>query len=541
MLHDFSPWRSPPVPTSPSRGITVTASNNGSGLGMKMKGMILESVEGGYAQRVLGQCVGMRLVDVDGLSVSTQPEAMLAVKGKPIMRLTFVDEYGGEISIPKGVHGDIGGVFEGTILKGVIPASTASEHGLSNYIGRRVTHVNGIAVHSLDSICQAASGGTSHVVMRFEPVGTLGIDSSPLLPPHVDMLTQPLISPSAVHELRSPRMVSSPHHFPAVPSPPPPPPPPPPPVYPPVSPQGQGQGQGRAANSQSAAYELEIKKDTPGEPLGCYFHGMVVENVMPGSPSHKAGAERFIGMKLTHINNQPVSSTEAIQATTADSRMIKARFQEPLYEADEVTIHRHQPDEPLGLNLQQGVLVEVGHNSPAARAGAEAFIGRHLTAVNGMRYTSLEHIASIQSLSIHLRFEENMPQHYYPIGSQVQTIHDVPAGAAGIVRGKTFQDGEHLAIIDFPSPIGQTTIPYSNLMDAQEPHPVIQNSFHNQPPQYQSPVALLRSTSPVIYPSSDSVFDTPVSPIGGFSSPLPISPRSPLQPQHHPSYYQGYL
>ena len=596
-----------PWPGRPEVGgtVSVIVDQSRGPLGMNMSGMVLQSVAAS-SSAMLQECVGLTLTHISDIPVHTEVEAsriMTAERVKPAIKLTFStptppphsapmppQPASTELVIPKGSSGEIGCVFDETILQNVVPGSTADRHGALPFIGHRVSHVNEVPVNSLDEICMAASRTPYEVRLRF--------GGAPLLPPSspsananaraLRSITPPRRSPSpgnhplSDHRERLPPR--EPLYFNPPQAPAPPPPPPPQVIHVPVAvpvavpvqmgyPQQQQQ-QAPQPMTQAAAYELVVDKQ-PGDGLGLSLVGMKLRDVIVNSPGYAAGAQRFIGMKLTHMNGEPVSSMQTLDGRKNLARVV-LRFTDASVEPFEAVIDKRK-EEPLGMRLEGMVLMEILPNSASDRAGLVQFQGRQLTHLNGQQVRSTTDVERIylehndgRLVARFNQIPEMQPDlSIPPPGSIVRTRGLIEAkvgnGVDGVVAGQvTTKEGETVALVDFPAPDGRQMVRMRNVdvltREPHNPNPPYQQQIPTSPQarplplQFYSPVPSsttqmqMAGVTPTLLDTMGytgavgDVFESPVRPIspGLHHQQAPLSPGGmhhqvmPLSPGVHP-------
>ena len=533
-------------------------------------------------------------------------------------------------AVPKSAAGEIGICFDETIVQNVVPGSTADMHGATRHVGRVVTHVNGTPVYSLNDICAAAARATM-LHLQFLPHG------APRPHPH----QQPL-SPmaKALRSLTPPRPSPSPPRRPASPTrwtfpePPAQPQPPQPQhpvvvIMPPTVPAGQvpaqqvvhyespvrvqhvlpqqhvmqGYPQGPppmvayspqthqqplpppqapVPMAQASSYELVINKNAT-DPLGLRLVGMTLVEVLPGSSADHANSSRFVGMQLTHVNGEPVSSMSALETRKGLTR-VSLRFTDVSVNAFEAVLDKVH-GEPLGMFLNDMFLEKIQPNSAASRAGFERFLGRRLVEINGTKVFTPDEVRDIYTGHpdgrLVLRFEKSPEEvvpgggsprrgvdgatlqqqqeeaamtgqpappsalHFFPPpGTLVRTTgltetHVIRNGEVGVVvEDKVVtQEGETVIHVEFPQPGGRRLVRRKNLelLDQHQPQP---GGFVPASPVAASPVQQVHHHHVVPVPASPGgdVFDSPVRRPPAYDARYSVPIGSPFAPSPHGSF-----
>eukprot|EP01062_Namystynia_karyoxenos_P028864 TRINITY_DN217_c0_g4_i1.p1 TRINITY_DN217_c0_g4~~TRINITY_DN217_c0_g4_i1.p1 ORF type:complete len:1083 (+),score=282.18 TRINITY_DN217_c0_g4_i1:81-3329(+) len=146
----------------------------------------------------------------------------------------------------------------GLVLVSVHPGSPSSRAGAGQYTGKRLRTVGGTPVRSLADVGQASQGrGSVQLVFGSESDGTVRTD--PSAPAPQQMPTRP--------------------------------------------PPGEN--------------EVDVSRE-PGADLGCdLLPSMLLLNVVPDSPAGRAGVDRFVGWRLTHLEGETVDDLGTLKARVA--------------------------------------------------------------------------------------------------------------------------------------------------------------------------------------------------------------------------------
>eukprot|EP01065_Artemidia_motanka_P016231 TRINITY_DN19945_c0_g1_i1.p1 TRINITY_DN19945_c0_g1~~TRINITY_DN19945_c0_g1_i1.p1 ORF type:complete len:690 (+),score=167.53 TRINITY_DN19945_c0_g1_i1:123-2192(+) len=143
-------------------------------LGCELKGMLLSGVVPGSALERsldgdLGAVLGQRLTHVNGARVSSVAHVAARAVGCDAVRLRFEIE---QMEVPREPGQRLGLLLEGMRLQGCERDSPSKIAGAARFVGRRLTHVNGIPVHGVGDVSRAAAahrpGEPSIVLLRFE-------------------------------------------------------------------------------------------------------------------------------------------------------------------------------------------------------------------------------------------------------------------------------------------------------------------------------------------------------------------------------------
>eukprot|EP01063_Lacrimia_lanifica_P029687 TRINITY_DN4579_c0_g2_i1.p1 TRINITY_DN4579_c0_g2~~TRINITY_DN4579_c0_g2_i1.p1 ORF type:complete len:705 (+),score=199.35 TRINITY_DN4579_c0_g2_i1:56-2116(+) len=528
---------------------SVLVDNTSGMLGMSMRGMVLDAVAHDSTARVLlEECIGMRLVAVANQPVANGEDVRRCMVGRNIVKLTFEREAeglspdrrhegggmaanftqplsghagGNEVVVMKGPTGSLGCVFEETRLLKLEPGSSAAAQGMDRFIGRYVTHVNGMPCPSLDALRDAAAQDPMKVVLRFADASFTPADPHSHVHTNPHSTSNPLLNemPGNAGALRSatptgPPQAAFSHSLPSPRPPAPlpphiqtptkrqlsPPRPKPEPAYPAPAPMPQTPPHAQASwggapsqsgtavpciRSQPASYEVEIHK-RPEEPLGVNLIGMMLDSVRPDSPADQARVGRFIGLQLTHVNGEPVQSLTA-SMRRVQLPVVRLRFSDPGMEPNEVLVEKEK-DEPVGTQFHEMVLIAVDAASPAYRCGLSRFIRRRLLAINGRPVKNLLDISAVfravDTRRLVFRFDVTVDA---PLSGEVLqllpgtkirtkgvTHGAVPNGMEGYIRGGKMLKGVNVAIVGFPAlDDGDFHVRYENIevADAGVPPP----------------------------------------------------------------------
>ncbi|KAJ9469222.1 hypothetical protein DIPPA_02299 [Diplonema papillatum] len=150
------------------------------------------------------------------------------------------------------------------------------------------------------------------------------------------------------------------------------------------------------------------------EPLGIELLGMIVQGVVPGSPAERAGLDKYWGYRLTHVNGTIARSLQDVTDKVLNCDALRLRF-----EPEEIEVRR-EPNEQLGMFLEDMFLYHVDPESVCKRYGVGKFIGRRLTHVNKVPVSSLEEIAvaadqGLEPGVLYLRFEVPLDKPSLPV------------------------------------------------------------------------------------------------------------------------------
>eukprot|EP01065_Artemidia_motanka_P030867 TRINITY_DN3700_c3_g1_i1.p1 TRINITY_DN3700_c3_g1~~TRINITY_DN3700_c3_g1_i1.p1 ORF type:complete len:1000 (+),score=398.85 TRINITY_DN3700_c3_g1_i1:53-3001(+) len=124
----------------------------------------------------------------------------------------------------------------------------------------------------------------------------------------------------------------------------------------------------------------------PGQELGlCLSDDMTVVDVVPDSPSSRAGANKYVGRKLLTVGDGAVQSPADAEQLARGGGTVPLTFGE-LVSGVQVD---WAGDDDVGMVLDPALrLVDVRPHSPADRAGTSRFIGKRLTHVDGAPVSS---------------------------------------------------------------------------------------------------------------------------------------------------------
>eukprot|EP01060_Flectonema_neradi_P003351 TRINITY_DN12147_c0_g1_i1.p1 TRINITY_DN12147_c0_g1~~TRINITY_DN12147_c0_g1_i1.p1 ORF type:complete len:454 (+),score=93.30 TRINITY_DN12147_c0_g1_i1:38-1363(+) len=155
---------------------------------------------------------------------------------------------------------------KGLYLSRVAQGSAAERSGVGLHLGQRLTHINGVPVYSMHDMLAMRNTsldkahGTQALVLRFA----------------TDVSAKSILNSAAVAA--------------------------PPPAA--------------ASHFIDDENNVTIHKSNQ-EGLGCVLEEMLLRSVAPHTPAHTHGLQRFLGRKLTHVNNVPVDDLDAVQKISA--------------------------------------------------------------------------------------------------------------------------------------------------------------------------------------------------------------------------------
>eukprot|EP01062_Namystynia_karyoxenos_P063434 TRINITY_DN56242_c0_g1_i1.p1 TRINITY_DN56242_c0_g1~~TRINITY_DN56242_c0_g1_i1.p1 ORF type:complete len:671 (+),score=168.93 TRINITY_DN56242_c0_g1_i1:86-2014(+) len=140
------------------------------GLGCELRNMLLCGVvPGGALDRAFGghhSALGQRLTHVNGVRVFSLEEVAERTAGCETVHLRFEPE---EVVVNYEPSEPLGLQLDGMRLQGCEPGSAAKRAGVSRFVGRLLTHVDGKPVHNIEDVATAV-GGERHPAL---PVGLL--------------------------------------------------------------------------------------------------------------------------------------------------------------------------------------------------------------------------------------------------------------------------------------------------------------------------------------------------------------------------------
>eukprot|EP01062_Namystynia_karyoxenos_P006361 TRINITY_DN12223_c0_g1_i2.p1 TRINITY_DN12223_c0_g1~~TRINITY_DN12223_c0_g1_i2.p1 ORF type:complete len:693 (+),score=173.18 TRINITY_DN12223_c0_g1_i2:160-2238(+) len=144
------------------------AKGAGEPLGLKLEDMLVTGVlDDSPADRCNAQqFLGWRLTHIDGERVGSTEEIAALSRGQETLRLRFEVE---ELAVRKEPEQHLGCELRNMILAGVVPGSPLDRalDGDHTIVGQRLTHVNGVRVHSAQHV-SARAIGCDVVRLRFE-------------------------------------------------------------------------------------------------------------------------------------------------------------------------------------------------------------------------------------------------------------------------------------------------------------------------------------------------------------------------------------
>lgn len=257
------------------------------GLDLRHPGLTLEGVrQGGPAEAAgLASCVGLAVTHVDGHPVRSTADFAARTHGRGRVTLRLAEEVAGCV-LRRGAPGvPLGFSVFGTHLEvtRVDPGTPAEHAGMGGYVGWSLTHVDGAPVSSAADVA-AASRRKLRVYLRFGPV-----------PDDDDVAA----SAPGAQEIE-------------------------------MEPRGGGLGM-----------QLREVPATVGEPGALVLHG-----VTAGSPAEEAGLGKCIGHHLTHIDREPVSTSQDVAVLVQGRHRIRLRFEPSAppdgsgTKANDVTLYR---------------------------------------------------------------------------------------------------------------------------------------------------------------------------------------------------------
>eukprot|EP01064_Diplonema_japonicum_P007843 TRINITY_DN1546_c2_g1_i1.p1 TRINITY_DN1546_c2_g1~~TRINITY_DN1546_c2_g1_i1.p1 ORF type:complete len:528 (+),score=30.05 TRINITY_DN1546_c2_g1_i1:47-1630(+) len=163
----------------------------------------------------------------------------------------------------------------------------------------------------------------------------------------------------------------------------------------------------RSSELTSHPIVVSIRKH-PSVPMGITFKSpeLTIAGIKPGSPASECGLSDYIAWKLTHVNDFRITTPQDLFDRTKGVSACKVRLLPP-----DGYIEEHRPwdgqdvkvwvtkhaDEPLGLQLDDMVLVHVVHGSPAQRCGLSTLLGCTMLHIDGTPVDTLQDVVSLSS------------------------------------------------------------------------------------------------------------------------------------------------
>ncbi|KAJ9461909.1 hypothetical protein DIPPA_16481 [Diplonema papillatum] len=187
-----------------------------------------------------------------------------------------------------------------------------------------------------------------------------------------------------------------------------------------------------AVNPADVVIQLDYLDQEMGVDL---TNSLRVVNVAPMRPADKAGMGRYLGQKITHICNVPVTSREELKqfldrygSATISMNLVEAA--PPIAPGEEEITIRKRPGERLGLIVNTDLTVAAS-DDPADRAGGQDFVGRTVVAMGGRKVSTFDDVRAFgQCTEVVVRFAPD-PQKQLPApaASELNATQSLPPGA----------------------------------------------------------------------------------------------------------------